>query len=66
MTCDSCVNSIKNALSNLEGVNNYQVLLENNSVIVDTTLPHSVIQETIEKTGRKAVLKGYGGFYFIQ
>lgn len=65
MTCQKCVNAIQNALSKVEGVNSYNISLEQGSVIVDTSLPHSKIQETIESTGRKAVLKGYGGETWI-
>lgn len=61
MTCQKCVNAVETALSKVEGVNNYQISLEQGSVVVDTNLPHSKIQEIIETTGRKAVLKGYGG-----
>lgn len=64
MTCQKCVNAIENALSSVDGVNNCQVSLEQGSVIVDTNLPHSKVQEMIESTGRKAVLKGYGGECF--
>lgn len=60
MTCDKCVNKIKSALNNLEGIKRIDVSLESGTVIVETELPSSVIQDTIESTGRKAVLKGYG------
>lgn len=61
MTCQKCVNSIQSALSQAEGINDFQISLEKSSVIVDTNLPHTTIHEIIESTGRKAVLKGYGG-----
>lgn len=64
MTCQKCVDAIKSALSKLDGINDFQISLETGSVIIDTTLPHSTIHETIESTGRKAVLKGYGGRFF--
>ncbi|XP_014215296.2 copper chaperone for superoxide dismutase isoform X1 [Copidosoma floridanum] len=60
MTCQKCVNEVENSLSQLNGVNDVQISLEQGSVIVDTELPHTKIQEVIESTGKKAVLKGYG------
>lgn len=61
MTCQKCVDAIKDALSKLDDVNDFQISLESGSVIIDTNLPHTTIHEIIESTGRKAVLKGYGG-----
>ena len=61
MTCQKCVNAVENSLVGLNGVNNVNVSLERGTVIVDTSLPYSLIQEKIENSGRRAVLKGYGG-----
>lgn len=61
MTCQKCVNSIKDALSGVKGIQNVNISLDEESVIVETELPSSEIQEKIESTGRRAVLKGYGG-----
>ncbi|XP_025602500.2 copper chaperone for superoxide dismutase isoform X2 [Athalia rosae] len=61
MTCDKCVQAVKSSLSNVDGIENIDVSLENGTVIVNTTLPYSLIQEKIENSGRRAVLKGYGG-----
>ena len=61
MTCQKCVDSIRNVLSGMDGVTSYDINLDQGSVLVDTNLPYSKIQEAIEQTGRKAVLKGYGG-----
>ncbi|XP_043268344.1 copper chaperone for superoxide dismutase isoform X2 [Venturia canescens] len=60
MTCEKCVNAIKSSLSGLEGINNIDISLDRGTVVVDSNLPYSVIQEKIEKSGRRAVLKGYG------
>lgn len=61
MTCQKCVNAIQSSLSGLKGVDNVDVSLERGTVVVDTSLPCSLIQEKIESSGRRAVLKGYGG-----
>lgn len=60
MTCQKCVNSVRKSLIELNGINNIDVSLERGTVVVETNLPFTLIQEKIEKTGKKAVLKGYG------
>ena len=65
MTCQKCVDSIKQTLSGVKGVSHVDISLENESVIVETELPSSEIQDKIELTGRRAVLKGYGGKLII-
>nr|XP_046479955.1 copper chaperone for superoxide dismutase isoform X2 [Neodiprion pinetum] len=61
MTCEKCVQAVRNSLSNVEGIQNVQISLEDGTVVVDSTVPYSVVQEKIENSGRRAVLKGYGG-----
>lgn len=61
MTCQKCVNAIRESIADVEGIKDIDISLERGTVIVETNLPYSVIQEKIEKTGRQAVLKGYGG-----
>ena len=44
--------------------------LDNEQVLVETTLPSGQIQELLEQTGRKTVLRGHGAgggyiYYFI-
>lgn len=60
MTCQKCVDSVLESLSELNGINNIEVSLERCTVVVETNLPFTLIQEQIEKTGKKAVLTGYG------
>ncbi|XP_023706522.1 copper chaperone for superoxide dismutase isoform X1 [Cryptotermes secundus] len=61
MTCQKCVNKIRESLSNVKGIESIDISLDNETVIVETSLPSSEVQEKIESTGRRAVLKGYGG-----
>lgn len=61
MTCQKCVNAIRESIADMEGIQNIDISLERGTVVLATNLPYSVIQERIEKTGRQAVLKGYGG-----
>ena len=60
MTCQKCVNAVRNSLTSLSGIESIDISLEKGNVVVETSLPYSVIQEEIEKSGKKAVLKGYG------
>ncbi|KDR15674.1 copper chaperone for superoxide dismutase [Zootermopsis nevadensis] len=61
MTCQKCVNKIRDSLNNVKGIENIDISLEKETVIVETSLPSSEVQQKIESTGRRAVLKGYGG-----
>ena len=42
------------------GVQSVEVQLENQMVLVQTTLPSQEVQALLEGTGRQAVLKGMG------
>lgn len=44
----------------LPGVQSVEVQLENQMVLVQTTLPSQEVQAILEGTGRQAVLKGMG------
>lgn len=61
MTCEKCVKSISKSIADLEGIQNIDISLERGTVVVETSVPYSVIQERIERTGKQAILKGYGG-----
>ncbi|XP_071629776.1 copper chaperone for superoxide dismutase isoform X1 [Temnothorax longispinosus] len=60
MTCEKCVNAISKSLADLDDIRNVDISLERGAVTLETNLPYSVIQERIERTGRQAVLKGFG------
>lgn len=61
MTCERCVNAISKSIADLDGIRNVDISLERGTVTLETSLPYSIVQERIERTGRQAVLKGYGG-----
>jgi copper chaperone for superoxide dismutase len=61
MTCENCVNKIRESLSDMKGIESIDISLDNETVIVETSLPSSEVQQKIESTGRRAILKGYGG-----
>lgn len=52
---------LKNSLSGLAGVDNVSVHPESGTLVIKSSLPISVLQEKIEATGQRAVIKGYGG-----
>ncbi|XP_027712012.1 copper chaperone for superoxide dismutase [Vombatus ursinus] len=60
MSCQSCVDSVQTSLRGVAGVQGVEVHLENQSVLVTTTLPSQEVQSVLESTGRQAVLKGMG------
>lgn len=45
----------------LEGVGNVRIDPDLGRVIVNTKVPWCEVQDRIEKTGRRAVLSGFGG-----
>lgn len=61
MKCPSCAEKIKASLKDVEGVTGFEVSFEKGTVLVESSLPSSVIQQKLESNGNTAVLKGYGG-----
>lgn len=61
MTCESCVEKVKNCLNGVIGINKFDISLKDQSVIVESTLPSSEIKERLETSGCRTVLKGFGG-----
>ncbi|CAH1792604.1 unnamed protein product, partial [Owenia fusiformis] len=60
MTCQSCVDTIQNALETQEGIKSVQINLAQEQVIVESTLTTTDVQRLIEATGRTAVVTGLG------
>ncbi|XP_004383744.1 copper chaperone for superoxide dismutase [Trichechus manatus latirostris] len=60
MTCQSCVDAVRKSLQGVAGVQGVEVQLENQMVLVHTTLPSPKVQALLESTGRQAALKGMG------
>lgn len=61
MTCEKCVDAIKNCLSDNKDIQKVDISLDRGTVLVETKLPYTIIQEKIESSGKRAVLKGFGG-----
>ncbi|KAL1286898.1 CCS [Ovibos moschatus] len=60
MICQSCADAVRTSLQGIAGVQSVEVQLENQMVLVQTTLPSQEVQALLEGTGRQAVLKGMG------
>ncbi|XP_042051202.1 copper chaperone for superoxide dismutase, chloroplastic/cytosolic-like [Salvia splendens] len=60
MTCEGCVNSVKNKLETVDGVKKVDVDLTNQVVRVLGNSPVKILAEALEQTGRKARLIGQG------
>lgn len=58
MSGEKCAEKVRKALEN---VGNVDIDLKLGRVIINSTIPWSELQDLIEKTGRKAVLSGFGG-----
>lgn len=61
MTCGECVNAVEKCLQSVPEIKSFDVNLQNNSVIIDTTLGVEEVKKKLESTGRKVVVKGAGG-----
>ncbi|KAG8236119.1 hypothetical protein J437_LFUL000482 [Ladona fulva] len=62
MHCKGCVDSIKSKLDKVNEISKIDINLDKEQVVIESTLPSAVVQKLIEDTGRRAVLKGIGGF----
>lgn len=60
MTCQGCADAVKKALTSVPEIHDIIIDLLNEQVVVETTLTCDRIQDLIESTGRKAVLRGMG------
>lgn len=60
MHCQSCVDSVKEALGTLNGLEDVKVDLPTETVTVIGALPPSEIVKKIQETGRDAIIRGTG------
>jgi hypothetical protein len=52
---------LKEALTNVDGIDSVKLYPNSDTVVIKSSLPISVLHEKIESTGQRAVIKGYGG-----
>ncbi|KAF3448448.1 hypothetical protein FNV43_RR09161 [Rhamnella rubrinervis] len=60
MSCEGCVNAVKNKLQTVNGVKSVEVDLTNQVVRILGSTPVKTMTEALEQTGRKARLIGQG------
>ncbi|EST09032.2 Heavy metal-associated domain, HMA [Kalmanozyma brasiliensis GHG001] len=53
MTCSGCSGAVSRVLSKLDGVDSYDVSLENQTVVVKGSAPYETVLEKIKKTGKE-------------
>ncbi|KAH3676503.1 hypothetical protein WICPIJ_009083 [Wickerhamomyces pijperi] len=58
--CQSCVNSVKDALSGIPGVSKFDIDFENQRVSVEGSEAPSNIIKAIQNTGKDAIIRGTG------
>lgn len=51
MSCEHCVQHVKDALEAIDGVNNVSVSLEENSAVVETSVDDKILKDAIEEEG---------------
>lgn len=61
MNGEAIPEKIKSSLTNVAGIDDVRVFPESGTVLVKSSLPICILQEKIESTGQRAVIKGYGG-----
>lgn len=63
MSGAGCAEKVQQCLKDVGTVN---IDIPSGRVIVNSSLPWIEIQEKIEKTGRRAVLSGFGGYFNLR
>ncbi|KAJ1024775.1 hypothetical protein NDA16_002815 [Ustilago loliicola] len=53
MTCSGCSGAVSRVLSKLDGVDSFDVSLENQTVVVKGSAPYETVLEKIKKTGKE-------------
>ncbi|GMN52699.1 hypothetical protein TIFTF001_021845 [Ficus carica] len=53
MSCQGCVGAVKRVLGKLEGVESYDIDIEQQKVTVKGNVPPETVLQTVSKTGKK-------------
>ncbi|XP_065209621.1 copper chaperone for superoxide dismutase [Planococcus citri] len=61
MSGDEMPEKIKSCLGDTAGVDDIRIFPGTSTVVIKSSLPVSILQEKLESTGQRAVIKGYGG-----
>ncbi|KAJ9120147.1 hypothetical protein QFC22_003046 [Naganishia vaughanmartiniae] len=60
MTCQSCVSAVKKALAPIEGIEKYDIDLENKQVVITGRAAPSLLCKALKDTGRQVLVRGSG------
>ncbi|EDV23287.1 Copper chaperone for superoxide dismutase [Trichoplax sp. H2] len=60
MTCNTCVDKVKDALNGVEGIDNYMISLAEEQVIIDSALPMAQLHNLLVTTGLTVIMRGQG------
>ncbi|CAN3357348.1 superoxide dismutase 1 copper chaperone [Diutina catenulata] len=60
MTCQSCVDSVSQAVDKVPGIDSYKVDLANKQLITNGSAAPSTIVEAVQSTGKDAIIRGTG------
>lgn len=60
MTCQSCVSAVKTALAPIDGIEKYDIDLENKQVIITGRAAPSILCKALKDTGRQVLVRGSG------
>ena len=60
LSCQSCKDAVSKVLVGIEGIKEFSINLEEQQVMVETSLSPLKVQSLIESTGKKAVIQGIG------
>ncbi|ODO00827.1 copper chaperone [Cryptococcus wingfieldii CBS 7118] len=58
MTCQNCVNAVSESLKNVEGVERYDIDLENKQVTITGRTPPSQLLSALKATNRQVIVRG--------
>ncbi|CAG8644912.1 14714_t:CDS:2 [Acaulospora colombiana] len=60
MTCDSCVESVRNVLTKVPGINHFEIDLQEQRVVIEGTAPPSLVSRRLKETGMTVIVRGQG------
>ena len=64
MSCNSCVEKVKESLNGVEGVRKIEIDFKQERVVVESDVPIYKLQSLLESTGKKVIIKGVGSTLF--
>ncbi|KAF9101321.1 hypothetical protein BGX27_011533 [Mortierella sp. AM989] len=60
MTCESCVNDVKNVLEGVDGIKKFDIDLKEQRVVVEGSAPPSSVSRLLKNTGKTVIVRGSG------